>query len=421
MANRWIDLGVRAVLTIGLLYCAWLAGGKALARWYFHQPGLEGTRTAIALDPDNAMYHAGLARALERSTQVPNLNEVIQLYQQATRLSPYRARYWAELGGAYEHSDRLEQARDAYEHAQRLFPNSPEINWTLANFYLRQGEVEPALGALKKVVLGDAALRAAAFDLVWRAGVDASEIRASMLPPDPVVLLQYLSYLARRNHLDEAGAVWTQLIALNVPLVPRATFPYLDALLRDHKVAELKAAWRALEEQNPVVLRQRGFDTNLVTNGDFEGEILNGGLDWRVSAVEGVVVSIDSLVFFDGTRSLKIRLDGKHNVNYRHIVQYVPVQPDTSYRFMGYMRAEGVTTDSGPRFDIFDAYEISNLFLSTESLVGTSGWAPQQLEFKTGPETTLLAIRIARPPSSKLDNQIAGTVWVDRVSLNPGD
>ena len=83
------------------------------------------------------------------------------------------------------------------------------------------------------------------------------------------------------------------------------------------------------------------------------------------------------------------------------------------------MRVKGITTDSGPRFEVSDAFEMGKLFLSTENTVGTSGWSSQQFEFKTKADTRLLILRVARPSSEKLDNLIKGTVWIDRVSLAP--
>jgi hypothetical protein len=80
---------------------------------------------------------------------------------------------------------------------------------------------------------------------------------------------------------------------------------------------------------------------------------------------------------------------------------------------------KGVTTDSGPRFQVFDAFDTGNLLQSTENIVGTSGWSSQLLEFKTRAATRLLVVRLARPPSNKLDNQISGTIWIDQVSLTP--
>jgi hypothetical protein len=86
-------------------------------------------------------------------------------------------------------------------------------------------------------------------------------------------------------------------------------------------------------------------------------------------------------------------------------LQYVPVHPATLYRFSGYMRVEGITTDSGPRFQIYDAEAPSKLFLSTENLTGSSSWSPERLEFTTGPETRLLVVRLAglQPQVRQLD------------------
>jgi hypothetical protein len=99
------------------------------------------------------------------------------------------------------------------------------------------------------------------------------------------------------------------------------------------------------------------------------------------------------------------------------VLLYVPVNPQTVYEFTGYLRVQGITTDSGPRFQICDAYDAGKLSLTTENLVGSSGWSPQRLEFRTGTDTHLLVVRVDRPASRKFDNQIAGTVWVDGVSL----
>ncbi|MBI4461776.1 MAG: hypothetical protein HY653_02615, partial [Acidobacteria bacterium] len=233
------------------------------------------------------------------------------------------------------------------------------------------------------------------------------------------IFLDYLNYLVEQNKMEAALGAWSRLLELGLAFEPARAFAYLDGLIRHRRVEELVAAWQALVERHPVVFRRPRYDSNLLLNGDFESEILNGGLDWRVTPVEGVVVRVDSLTFFDGTRSLEIRFDGSRNTVYHHVLQYVPVRPRTLYRFMGYVRAEGITTDSGPRFQLYDVYQPDRFFLSTENVRGTMSWTLEQLEFTTGPETRLLALRLARPPSPKLDNQIAGTAWIDRLSLTP--
>lgn len=419
--TRRVEVSFRVLICLVLLYGTFLVGTRAVALWYFRQPPPDGLNKAIDWDPGNPMYYAALGRVLKNSTRSADPDQVVRLFEKATQLSPHNALYWAELGDADEFVGRSEDAKRAYEKAQKLFPNSPAINWRLGNFHIRRGETDRALPALEKVLLGDPSLRDQTFDLVWRAGAEPDQILTVMIPKEPAVLFHYLIFLCRTHRTAEAGQVWAKILALQFPFEPNAAFPYLEALIQDHRVEELVAAWLEVTRRHASSLRQPAPEVALVTNGSFENEILNGGLDWRVSALEGVVVSVDSLDFFDGTRALKISFDGKHNVDYHHVYQLVPVKPNTLYQFMGYIRTRDITTDAGLHFDLYDAYDPSRLFLSTQDLVGTASWTPEQLRFQTGPETVLLVIRLRRLPSTKFDNKIQGTAWVDRISITPAE
>jgi hypothetical protein len=240
-----------------------------------------------------------------------------------------------------------------------------------------------------------------------------------MLPFQASVFFDYLDFELEAGNLTAAEQVWLRLLQLKLPFDLRQAFPYLDALIRHREVDSLVAAWSALAGRFPVQISPLVTDSNLVANGSFEHDILNGGLDWRIVPVEGAVVGLDSQDGFEGARALRIEFNGKRNLDYGHVFQYVAVQPKTRYRFSGAIRVQGIATDSGPRFQLFDAFDLGSLSESTENMVGTSGWSWQQLEFETNADTRLLIVRVARPPSNKLDNQISGTVWIDRVSLIP--
>ncbi len=145
--------------------------------------------------------------------------------------------------------------------------------------------------------------------------------------------------------------------------------------------------------------------------------MVNGGFGWRITHIEGADVSLDTEIVHSGSRSLLVHFDGKHNLEFAHVVQYVMVEPDTRYRFVAYTRSEGITTDSGPRIAVYDAYDRTALAVATESVIGTTSWQEQKLEFRTGPRTKLLVVQVTRPASRKLDNQIAGSLWLDDFSL----
>ena len=417
--RHWFDRVVRVGVSLGLLCGAYVITRQAIAMWHFRRGSLEEIRQAIEWDPRNAAFYVARARALRMSVEGTEVNEVIRLGEAATRLRPHRAAYWTELGGSYEWAGREEDAQRAYERARELFPNSPEINWQLGNFHIRAGRTQEALRAFHKTLLGDPHMRGPVFDLAWRAGIDPQMILAEMIPSDQESLFAYLNYLAQTQRLDEANRVWTRLLESGARLEPQAAFSYLDVLIAHQKADELRAAWARLAERNPALSRWGPSAPNQITNADFENEILNGGLDWRVAPVAGVVVRVDSLRHFDGAHSLEITFEGTRNVDYAHVVQFVPVKPDTGYRFVGYLRAERITTDSGPHFVIQDAGDSRRFQIATEGVVGTLNWMPQQLAFRTGPETRLLSVRVARLPSRKFDNLISGTVWIDHVNLTP--
>ena len=83
------------------------------------------------------------------------------------------------------------------------------------------------------------------------------------------------------------------------------------------------------------------------------------------------------------------------------------------------MRTEGITTDSGPRFEILDPADPSSLREISDDLVGTWRWQAVNIDFRTGPATEMILLRVVRRPSRKLDNLISGKVWVDDVSITP--
>jgi len=82
------------------------------------------------------------------------------------------------------------------------------------------------------------------------------------------------------------------------------------------------------------------------------------------------------------------------------------------------MKTECITTDSGPRLFVRDAYDPRALSKFSEDLKGDStGWVPLLLDFKTASKTNWIVVAVVRVPSQKLDNLIAGKAWVDDVSL----
>jgi hypothetical protein len=390
---------------------------QGVGAWYFRKSSPEAIQTAIRWDPDNPEYLDALATLTHFYADNANPDDVIRLYENAVQLSPRNAGYWADLGAAYEWAGRKNEALKSFERGRELSPRSPEINWRLANFYIRAGRRQEALRALNMVLLSSSISPNQVFTLAANATSNRQEILDEMLPRRAPVFFDYLNYQIQMGRMDAAGEVWARLLEANVAFDLPQAFPYLDGLIQHRETDRLNDAWSALSARFPTEIHTDISRTNLITNGSFEFEPLNGGLDWRVAPVEGAIVSLDSLTTFDGVHSLRIEFDGTRNLEYGGVLQYVLVQPNAEYAFSAYMRVDGITTDTGLRMQIIDAYDIGKLSLSTENLVGSSEWLAEQLAFTTGADTHLLVVRVARPASHKLDNRLAGTVWIDNLSL----
>ena len=127
----------------------------------------------------------------------------------------------------------------------------------------------------------------------------------------------------------------------------------------------------------------------------------------------------DADVKHSGDRSARLIFDGTKNLSYGGLFQDVLVSPNTHYRFQGFLRTDQISTDSGVRFEIVDPKDPRQLDLLTTNETGTNPWTLEQLDLTTGPNTHVIAIRVVRRPSNRLDNKIRGTVWIDDVSIVP--
>lgn len=411
--GRLARLAGRVAIALALAWCAWVVTTGAAASWYARRGMVESLERARRLDPGSARYAVLLARARLASLDDSAAEEAVALLEQAVALDPRNAAWWAELGAAYEFAGREADARRAYERAAALFPRSPQIAWRRGNFHLRSGRLAEALDAFRTTLEGDPERRGAIFDLAWRSGAPDAQVLERMIPERQDLFLSALDFLSARDRLESAAVVWRGLRRRGWPAQPQAAFQYLDALLRNRRTDELGRAW---QEVYPAA----ADDSNLVTNPEFRADPLGGGLDWRIYPAEGVRAFL-APASEDGARALGVEFDGRENLRYSQTFQYVPVEPGRRYRFRVRVRGEGLTTDSGPRIEVFDADAPGAFVWSTTPVLGTVAWRQEELELRTGPATLVLVIRLARPPSRRFDSRIAGRFWFTDVRLEPLD
>jgi hypothetical protein len=218
--------------------------------------------------------------------------------------------------------------------------------------------------------------------------------------------------LISKQEVTAAENVWNHLIALNQEFPTQLAFPYFRFLIAKQEVAAAQTAWQQLAGVNSSLQPYLPSRENLIINGGFEENLLNGGFDWWYQSNPHCSLVIDTSEFYAGTRSLSVTFDGQ-SVSEVGISQFVKVKPNTNYEFAAQFRTEDLETASGPRFAIADAYSDASYVL-TDDVMGTNPWRPQTARFQTGPNTKLVLLRIVRQPAGPL---IRGKLWIDDLRL----
>jgi hypothetical protein len=214
-----------------------------------------------------------------------------------------------------------------------------------------------------------------------------------------------------KRETEATAKVWAALLASHQPVEQRYLYNYIHYLI-DHKdVDQASSAWRQAAPRFGLsaYLPTRN---NLIVNGDFGLDVLNGGFDWQYEKQPSVILTLDPSDFHSGHRSLLITFDGP-GVTDAGIHQFIAVQPSTLYQFSAYYKNGEFEGAGAPHLTIQDAYTQAVVYDSDE-LKEAGFWKSVSQDFTTGTDTRLLDLQVRRLPAG---SPIRGKLWVDDFRL----
>jgi tetratricopeptide (TPR) repeat protein len=390
-----------------------LVGREFTASVYAARPELPKLERAVYLSPGNADYRHRLGRYQAFIANDPL--SAIASFQSAVKLNPYDAHYWFDLAGQYQIAGNITGQRAALEHALQTEPTAPDVAWEAANFFLVDGEIDRALHEFSVVIANDNSLVDAALQACWRVRPDAHALLQSVIPARTDSLLGFLSLLVSKE--DTAGAMktWERLSDLHEKFEARYLFDYVRYLIAARRPDAAMAAW----EQAAGSLGLSAYlptDDNLVVNGDFSLDILNGGFDWTYVNRLGVRPLLDASDFRQGRRSLSLTFEGP-GINDAGVEQLIPVHGAASYDFLAYYKSADFEGAGGPEIVVRDAYTGTPLFVS-DPLTDADFWKEVHSKITTSASTTLVTLAIERFPAG---SPIRGKLWLNDFQLSPDD
>jgi len=388
-----------------------LSGQQFAASLFAARPELSKLQLAVRLAPGNADYRHRLGRYFAFVASDPQ--SAIENFRAAVALNPHDAHYWLDLAGTYEVTGDSVGQRAALEHALQAEPTAPDVAWESANFFLVDGDIDRALQEFHVVIENDIELVDPAITASWRVRPDADVLLREAIPARADCLISFLNFLRSKQETDAAIKTWDHLSQLHEKFSNRDLFEFVHYLIAAHRPEAAMSAWEKSADTLGLSAYQ-ATDDNLVVNGDFSLDVLNGGFDWIYENRTGVRPVLDPSDFHQGHRSLSLTFEGP-GINDAGISQLIPVHGATSYDFSVYYKSAEFEGAGGPEVVLRDAYSNAPLFAS-DPLTDANFWKEVHSKVTTPDSTTLLRLAIERVPAGAA---IRGKLLLDDFELSP--
>jgi hypothetical protein len=405
--RRWQFAAVVAALAF--VYIS-LAGKEFIASVFASRAELTSLQRAVRLSPGNADYRHRLGRYLAFVAGDPQ--SAIDSFRAAVTLDPYDAHYWFDLAAAYQVTGDTSGQRTALDRALQAEPTAPDVAWEAANFFLIDGDLDRALRGFGVVIANDNELVDAALRASWRVRPDPEALLRDVVPARPDSLLAFLALLMSKQETEGTIKTWDRLTQLHQKFENRYLYDYVHYLIGVHRPDAAMSAW----EKAADTLSLSAYlpsDDNLVVNGDFSLDILNGGFDWNYVNRVGVKPLLDQTNFRQGRSSLSLTFEGP-GIYDAGIQQLIPVHPSTTYDFSAYYKSAEFEGAGGPQIVLRDAYSGAPLW-SSDPLTDADFWKEVHAQVTTMNSTTLLVLAIERLPAG---SPIRGKLWLDDFELS---
>lgn len=382
---------------------------ETVAVWLGDRVQLASLRGATWLDSGDADYRNHLGRYYDLVARDPAA--AVVHYKEAVQLNPHSARYWFDLASAYQVLGDQANQTAALEHAIQADAMTPDVAWEAANLYLVQGENEKALREFRVVMANDPSLASTAIQFCWRIDPDVDSLLRDIVPGSADAYLPFLTLLESKEDVLGSIKVWDALIRTNQPFEIRNVYDYFQFLIKHKQVDEAVLVWQQAAARFNLTSYLPSAN-NMVVNGRFDLNVLNGGFDWQYQKQSAVTLTLDPSDHHAGRRSLLISFDGA-GVHDGGVYQLIAVQPNTTYDFTGYYKNGEFDGAGGPHFTIQDMYNLT-VYYESDELKDGEFWKSADGEFTTGPDCKLVVLHVRRLPEG---SPIRGKLWIDDLHL----
>jgi tetratricopeptide (TPR) repeat protein len=314
---------------------------------------------------------------------------------------------WADYADYMARRGDAAQAERLYARALDLGPGLAPVLMRVANFDFTHGRNAHGLTLVPRILDLTSEYDEVLFSYLKMSGTSVTDALNGAIPASPLPARSWINWLRTRANADDLASTWAWMQHHHLADLKAAT-DTVNALWQQHAYDQAQRVWIDW-------LGARAGDyprSQLLTNTRFDTEPIATPFDWDISSRRGVQYARR-----DG---LEVRFLATENLADAGVRQYA-IAPHGTYRLTMEVSAEGVSTDEGVFFEVSDAENASRLRVRSAALAGNVTRSTRTTDIVVPAGTRILQIQLARKPSLKFDNQLAGLVRVHRVALTSVD
>jgi tetratricopeptide (TPR) repeat protein len=389
-------LAVRALVLCACLLGIWESWKIARSDALCLQGTAESIRASIRLEPDCWRCYAQLARLDESSAE--------RLLQTSLRLNPYNSEAAIDLGLRLESDGNFHGAEEILLHAFEV-DRAYAPRWSLANFYLRRGNLPAFWMWIRRATEMPAEDIGALFELCWQVSPDAKTIEANIAEDNPDVARQFIVFLIGKDRPAAAVNPALALLRTGSHQSDQALiFSLLGKLVHANDPTDANAIWNRLIGLHWVVA-----DTSFPNNPQFSRDPLPVDFDWSFPEYSG-------LHSWPGSVGLEAEFTGDEPESCVIAEQTILLLPG-EYRLESSYRTRSILPDTGIQWQILEAG--SDTVLASSVSLSSDMPARAVLPFVVRSGEQFLRLRLAYNRNLGT-SRVAGTVVITSVRIQTG-
>jgi len=411
-----LDTLLRKAAVAGLAGAATL--GLSLPLWsQFHAARLsaqgthESLQAAVHVQPRNAEMQNRLGR-LRLYSPLGDAAHTLAALQRAVELDPRNGAFWMDLALAREIQGDIEGAATAIRRARAAEPRTPSLLWHEANFDIRRGNLQHALGLLRELMRNAPEYTGRVLPLFSRVTEPATLLR-DVVPDTRPAMEAAVEFIRRENHLSAATVTWDRLLTMKDPPTGQVR-QFLDWLIARGEADLAVRVWQGAADRGWIPIDPDAARQPLY-NGDMRHPLEDFGFDWRVLPHAEASVWIEGRGPEPGMNSLCVQFNPEARTHYANIVHYVAVQPNYHYSLRAAMRSDRLAARAGAFLLISDPSR-PGFAVRTDAITGSGSWRDVLAAIETGPASRMLAIRLTRPAPVAAEEPGSGLVCIARLA-----